>query len=87
MMLEELKRKCEGAINYRGLVDLPAPAKIVLRLPENKKCPKRRRIFRQRGPMGDVVAWRFDGYDTVIFDAKEVLDYINGVLGVEEAKV
>jgi hypothetical protein len=83
MSLDELKQICEKAINYRGFINLPGKARITLNLPESKNAPRRRRIFGKSGPFGNVVAWGFDGYDTVIFDAQEVLDFIIGVQTLE----
>jgi hypothetical protein len=79
MTLEELKDKCEVAIAFKGVIDLPGPATISLKLPEAKQAPRQRRIFGKTGPMGNVVAWGFDGFDTVVFNAKEVLDFIKKV--------
>lgn len=81
MTLDELVEKCNKQIELRAKMGLLSPAKIVLQLPENKTRPKRRRIFRKRGPLGDVVQWGFGGFDVVMFDAKEVLDYVLGILG------
>jgi hypothetical protein len=88
MNIDILKHKCEIAINYRDLVDYPGRATITVILPESKSAPKRRRIFGNSGPFGNLVTWGFDGYDTVIFDAQEVLDFIKHteVLRASEAK-
>jgi hypothetical protein len=72
----ELLRICETAINQVNRFSLPGPAKISLKMPENKRCPPKRRIFGRRGPFGHVVAFGFDGFDTVVFDAQEVKSFI-----------
>lgn len=81
MTLEELAEKCKKQIELHAKMGFLSPAKITLQLPENKTRPKQRRIFRKRGPLGDVVQWGYSGFDVVMFDAQEVLDYISGVLG------
>jgi hypothetical protein len=83
MTLEELKDTCEKAIGAYQRINFPGKPKITLLLPESKAAPKKRRLFGKSGPLGDVVAWGFDGFDTVIFDAQEALEYINGIMSRE----
>lgn len=80
MTIERLKELCEAAVNQTQIIGLNGPAMITVQMPENRKCPKQRKIFRNRGPLGRVVAYGFDGYDTVIFNAQEILDFINKVM-------
>jgi hypothetical protein len=82
MDIQTLKQHCENATKQTNTIGLSGPAMITLQMRENKKCPKRRKIFRNRGPFGNVVAYGFDGYDTVIFNAQEVLDFIDSVMEV-----
>lgn len=79
MKLDELKSHCEKALYHQKDIGLSGNAMISLQLPENRKCPQKRRIFGRSGPYGHVVAFGFDGYDTILFDAKEVLDFIISV--------
>lgn len=83
MTRDELKTMCEKALQPTSM-NFSKPC-ITIKMPENKHCPKTRKMFGQvmnparKSPVGQVVAWGFDGYDTVIFDAQEVLDYINSL--------
>ncbi len=74
MTIDELVDTCRRAIVNK--LTPQSRARISIQMPENPKCPKRRRLFGRRGPYGDVVAFGFDGFDTVIFDAVEVLTYL-----------
>ena len=83
MKLEEIVSACLKSI--RDCKGTPFTPKITLKMPENNKCPRRRKLFGRLGPYGDVVAFGFDGYDTVIFDAKEVLGMCMFIAGQQGA--
>lgn len=59
---------------------------ITLKMPENKHCPKRRRLFGLVGPLGNVVQFGFDGYDMVVFDPVEVMQFLANYNPQKESK-
>lgn len=74
MNIDDLVRMCQNSIDHKLMPQ--SRAQISLKMPENKRCPKQRRLFGRIGPLGDVVSYGFDNMDVVIFDAVEVLAYI-----------
>lgn len=84
MTIDELVNECRRAIVNK--LTPQSRASISIKMSENPKCPKRRRLFGRRGPYGNVVAFGFDGFDTVIFDAVEILAYLVEYGDKSEAK-
>lgn len=74
MTLDQVIAMCEKALEPSSMAGTPM---IIVDMPANKNCPRRRRMFGRYGPMGQVVAWGFDGRDTVLFNARDVLEFIN----------
>jgi hypothetical protein len=83
MKIADLARVCVNAINQKAIHGLSGAPMISLELPENKHCPKQRKLFGKKGPFGQVVAFGFDGFDTVLFNAIDVLAYLTAMGLVE----
>jgi len=84
MTYQELAYACAKAINQNKEL-FPFEPKISLKMPENKKYPKKRYLFGRKGPMGDVVAFGFDGQDTVIFSAIDVFAFLMAMGYIRQA--
>jgi hypothetical protein len=82
MTLKELAELCANAINTTGKEYTP---RITLRLPEGDAGSRYRFLSGRKSPKGTIVAWGFDGYDTVVFDAVDVLAFLTAC-GVVEIK-
>jgi hypothetical protein len=76
--IKDLAQSCAKAINDSHATPFITP-RISLKMPEDKKCPKQRHLFGAKSPVGVVTEFGFDGYDTVIFDAIDVLAYLNAI--------
>ena len=74
MKIDKLQSACEKAIDLSKQNGLPAV--ITLNLPKGSINSKTRKLFGNLGPAGAIVAWGFGGYDTVMFNAQEVLSFI-----------
>lgn len=81
MKPDELARICVNAINN----SVEGKPKITVKLPESKRASKKRYPFGRKGPVGTAVAFGFGGYDTVIFDAVDMLAFLvaEGVVKME----
>ena len=85
MTPQELALSCIKAINesYGSGIS----PKITLKLPESKKASHTRYPWGRKGPKGTAIAFGFDGFDVVVFDAVDLLAFLaaNGVVTVSEA--
>ena len=84
MTPQELAMRCIKAINDSAKSGISP--KITLKLPESKKASHTRYPWGRKGPKGTAVAFGFDGFDTVMFDAVDLLAFLaaNGVVTVSE---
>jgi hypothetical protein len=73
--IEEIKSICEKAIEDS---DEFFPAKVSLSMPSRKVFRQRRRFVGSFGPLGMVIQ-ELDEREIVLFDAKELLDFINSL--------
>jgi hypothetical protein len=84
MKIADLARACANAINQKSITGISSGTPMIsLKLPENKHCPKQRKLFGKKGPYGNVVAFGFDGFDTVLFNAIDVLAYLTAMRLIE----
>lgn len=86
MKPSDLARMCADAINSSNTTG--SEPRISLKLPESKRASHTRYPWGKKGPKGIAVEFGFDGYDTVIFSAVDVLAYLaaNGVVEIASEK-
>lgn len=76
MTPEELIKECDKAIKTGLKLGFKQAPAIFLNLKASKNNPKRRRLFGNIGPMGEVCSWNIEGWDTVRFNASDVKAYV-----------
>ena len=76
MSPEELIKECEKAVESGLKLGKAHKPVIFLNLKASKNNPKRRRLFGNIGPMGEVCLWNFEGWDTVRFNASDVKAFV-----------
>lgn len=74
MTPQELTIECAKAINECAGTGIEP--KIALKIPESKRCSHNRYPWGKTGPKGMAVQFGLDGYDTVIFDAIDLLAFL-----------
>ena len=84
MTLLELFEQCKTAIEEADKSGY-TPG-VILKIPEGNSGSKRRKMVLApggKGPMGKIILWGFDGYDTVVFNPREIIVYLINLVGME----
>jgi hypothetical protein len=83
MKPEDLAAKCCRSIN--AVRNTKMSATIIIKMPENRRRTPKRRMGKG-GPEGSVVSFGYNGMDTVIFNAADVLAWLvaTGAIKMEE---
>lgn len=74
MNIDQLREACTRTIESSEKTGF-APD-IALQLPTRQGAGDNRRLFKNRGPVGKVVEFDRNGKDIVLFNAKEILEFL-----------
>jgi hypothetical protein len=78
MSFQEIKAKCQAAIAHPHLGG--ADAKVHLLVPGRWGASPRKQIIKAKGaPFGEIISDADDKHLLVVFQAKEILDYLERI--------